>query len=62
MYKMCYYRFGEVQTDQGKVTGYDRVRGTEIGNKDVTLDRLEECFSSDHWIVRIYKVKAEPNR
>lgn len=48
MYKMCYYRFGSVYTEQGgrgcgcvfvyvlylgKPSGYDRVRNTEIGNK-----------------------------
>ena len=33
MYKMCYYRFGQVYTEQGKPTGYDRVRNVEIGNK-----------------------------
>lgn len=33
MYKMCYYRFGSVYTEQGKPTGYDRVRNAEIGNK-----------------------------
>merc|ERR1719427_199496 len=56
MYKMCYYRFGQVYTEQGKPTGYDRVRNAEIGNKDFELDVLEEAYTSEHWIVRIYKV------
>jgi dolichyl-diphosphooligosaccharide--protein glycosyltransferase len=29
-------------TEQGKGTGYDRVRGYEIGKKDVKLDHLYE--------------------
>jgi len=62
MYKMCYYRFGEVMTEQGKPTGWDRVRNQEIGNKDFELDVLEEAFTSEHWIVRIYKVKDLDNR
>jgi len=62
MYKMCYYRFGSVYTESGKATGYDRVRNTEIGNKDFELDVLEEAYTTEHWLVRIYKVKDLENR
>ncbi|XP_065333210.1 dolichyl-diphosphooligosaccharide--protein glycosyltransferase subunit STT3A isoform X2 [Cloeon dipterum] len=62
MYKMCYYRFGQVYTEGGRPPGYDRVRGAEIGNKDFELDVLEEAYTSEHWLVRIYKVKDLPNR
>ena len=147
MYKMCYYRFGQVYTEQGqwswenawsfmhvtltpipiwsgnktimhmtrvasscqrscmwlvihwnkclifvicrsgKPSGYDRVRNAEIGNKvctslhwlsyvwlamncmvkffppqDFELDVLEEAYTTEHWIVRIYKVKDLENR
>eukprot|EP00731_Ephydatia_muelleri_P011014 Em0005g1600a len=62
MYKMCYYRFGQVYTEQGKPSGYDRVRNAEIGNKDFELDVLEEAYTTEHWIVRIYKVKDLNNR
>lgn len=62
MYKMCYYRFGQVYTEQGKPSGYDRVRNAEIGNKDFELDVLEEAYTTEHWIVRIYKVKDLLNR
>uniref|UniRef100_H2YNQ1 Dolichyl-diphosphooligosaccharide--protein glycosyltransferase subunit STT3A n=1 Tax=Ciona savignyi TaxID=51511 RepID=H2YNQ1_CIOSA len=55
MYKMCYYRFGQVYTEQSKPTGYDRVRNAEIGNKDFELDVLDEAYTTEHWIVRIYK-------
>lgn len=37
--------------------GYDRVRNAEIGNKDFELDVLEEAYTTEHWLVRIYKVK-----
>ena len=28
----------------------------EIGNKNIELTTMEEAFTSEHWIVRIYKV------
>lgn len=62
MYKLCYYRFGAMYTEGGKPTGYDRVRNAEIGNKDFELDVLEEAYTTEHWLVRIYKVKDLPNR
>ncbi|KAI3724322.1 hypothetical protein L2E82_36094 [Cichorium intybus] len=62
MYKLCYYRFGELTTEYGKPPGYDRARGVEIGNKDVKLEYLEEAFTTSNWIVRIYKVKPPSNR
>ncbi|CBI35275.3 unnamed protein product, partial [Vitis vinifera] len=62
MYKLSYYRFGELQTEYGKPPGYDRARGVEIGNKDIKLEYLEEAFTTSNWIVRIYKVKPPNNR
>eukprot|EP00250_Pteridium_aquilinum_P014676 c22137_g1_i1 orf=301-2505(+) len=62
MYKLCYYRFGELMTEYGKPPGWDRARGVEIGNKDVELHHLEEALTTSNWIVRIYKVKAPKNR
>jgi len=62
MYKLCYYRFGQVYTEKGRPSGFDRVRNVEIGNKDFELDYLDEAYTSQHWIVRIYKVKAPDNR
>jgi len=62
MYKMCYWRFGQVYTDAGKPPGYDRVRNVEIGNKDFDLEHIEEVYTSQHWLVRIYKVKDPENR
>ncbi|VIO88742.1 Uncharacterized protein BM_BM9516 [Brugia malayi] len=62
MYKLCYYRFGGLYTQHGQVTGFDRVRHAEIGNKDFELDFLEEAYTTEHWIVRIYKVKPLDNR
>lgn len=49
-------------TEHQKPTGYDRVRGYEIGLKDYELTHLDEAFTSEHWIVRIFKVKRPANR
>eukprot|EP00823_Brevimastigomonas_motovehiculus_P005613 TRINITY_DN417_c0_g5_i1.p1 TRINITY_DN417_c0_g5~~TRINITY_DN417_c0_g5_i1.p1 ORF type:complete len:744 (-),score=196.74 TRINITY_DN417_c0_g5_i1:248-2479(-) len=62
MYKLCYYKFGQIQTEQGKPSGWDRVRSVEIGRKDFELEYLDEAFTSEHWLVRIYKVRNEENR
>jgi dolichyl-diphosphooligosaccharide---protein glycosyltransferase len=62
MYKMSYWRFGELQTDFRTPAGYDRTRGAEIGRKTYELNVLEEAFTSEHWLVRIFKVKPLPNR
>eukprot|EP01007_Sphenomonas_quadrangularis_P002788 NODE_470_length_1449_cov_141.001429_g351_i0.p1 GENE.NODE_470_length_1449_cov_141.001429_g351_i0~~NODE_470_length_1449_cov_141.001429_g351_i0.p1 ORF type:complete len:414 (-),score=171.58 NODE_470_length_1449_cov_141.001429_g351_i0:206-1399(-) len=63
MYKMCYYRFAEATNyGGGQPSGFDRVRNVEIGHKNVRLSHLDEAFTSEHWLVRIYKVKPDPNR
>lgn len=62
MYKLCYYRFTDLYTQGGKPPGFDRVREVEIGNKDISLEHLEEAYTSEHWLVRIYKVLPPMNR
>jgi dolichyl-diphosphooligosaccharide--protein glycosyltransferase len=52
MYRLCYHKFAE-----GYGRGYDRVRHTEVGDKDIRLQYLEEAFTTEHWMVRIYRVK-----
>lgn len=62
MYKMSYFRFGEIRMDPRMPSGYDRARGAEIGVKEIDLSHLEEAFTSEHWIVRIFRVKNPTNR
>jgi len=57
MYKLSYYRFGELKMDYRSPAGYDRTRNAVIGHKDFDLTYLEEAFTSEHWLVRIYRVK-----
>lgn len=42
--------------DYNKPAGFDRARNREVGKKDITLETMEEAFTSEHWIVRIFKV------
>lgn len=56
MYKMSYYRFNELFGGQ---RAQDRVRGQVLPQVGPTLDTLDEAFTSENWIVRIYKVKPE---
>jgi hypothetical protein len=79
MYKLCYYRFGEVQTQWGALpcrggklllnvgmrvciagqpAGWDRTRNAEVGEKDIKLTHLEEAYTTQHWMVRIYRCVA----
>lgn len=50
------------QLDFRTPPGFDRTRNAEIGNKDIKFQHLEEAFTSEHWLVRIYKVKKLDNR
>jgi len=56
MYSLCYYRFGEMYTRHHEETGYDTVRNAVIGRKDFKLTYFEEAYTSERWIVRIYRV------
>ncbi|KAL0270263.1 UNVERIFIED_CONTAM: hypothetical protein PYX00_007731 [Menopon gallinae] len=57
MYKLSYYRFGEMKMDYRSPAGYDRTRNTVIGNKNFELTYLEEAYTTEHWLVRVYRVK-----
>ncbi|XP_067934706.1 dolichyl-diphosphooligosaccharide--protein glycosyltransferase subunit STT3B-like isoform X2 [Watersipora subatra] len=61
MYKLCYYRFGEVQLDFRSPPGFDRTRNVEIGHKNFQLEHVEEAYTTEHWLVRIYKVLKDTN-
>ena len=57
VYKFCYYRFADATRDMGQ-PGFDRVRNSVIGKRDVSLRYFEEAFTSQHWMVRIYRVRT----
>lgn len=53
-YKMSYYNYNSL-FPAGQAQ--DRVRGVKLPATGPTLNTLEEAFTSENWIVRIYKVK-----
>jgi dolichyl-diphosphooligosaccharide--protein glycosyltransferase len=55
IYKLSYYRFWDLKTSQGN--GYDLVRRSNIGYTHYNLTHFEEVFTSDRWLIRIYKKK-----
>ena len=44
-----------MQGGYGSPSGYDRTRNVEIGNKNIVLHHVEEAYTSEHWLVRIYR-------
>ncbi|RUP43636.1 hypothetical protein BC936DRAFT_136917 [Jimgerdemannia flammicorona] len=58
MYKMSYYRFAELF---GGAAPQDRVRGTKLPSEGPKLTHLEEAYTTENWIVRIFKVKDLDN-
>lgn len=57
MYKLSYYRFADAAGAAFGRRGYDRVRNAEIGDAEVSLKYFEEVFTSQHWLMRIYRVR-----
>ncbi|KAG9406540.1 oligosaccharyl transferase stt3 subunit [Aphanomyces cochlioides] len=58
LYKLSYYQFDEFVSDpSSKVKGYDLNRGSRIRTEPIKLTHFEEVFTSESWIVRIYKVR-----
>ncbi|KAK2865484.1 oligosaccharyl transferase stt3 subunit [Arthroderma sp. PD_2] len=58
MYKMSYYNFNNL-FPPGQAQ--DRVRGVRIPSQGPQLSTIEEAFTSENWIIRIYKVKDLDN-
>ncbi|KAK4171297.1 family 66 putative glycosyltransferase [Triangularia setosa] len=58
MYKMSYYNFNNLFPPGQAV---DRMRQARLPEVGPTLSTLEEAFTSENWIIRIYKVKDLDN-
>ncbi|KAG8964915.1 oligosaccharyl transferase stt3 subunit [Tulasnella sp. 419] len=56
MYKMSYYKFAEL-FNGGQA--FDRVRQQQLPPVGPTLDYLDEAYTTENWIVRIYQVKKD---
>lgn len=57
MYKMSYHNYNELFGGQGQ----DRVRGARLPAEKIRLSTIEEAYTTENWIVRIYKVKDLDN-
>jgi len=57
MYKMSYHNYNELFGGQGQ----DRVRGARLPSGEIKLSTLDEAYTTENWIVRIYKVKDLDN-
>ena len=55
---MSYYNYHNL-FPAGQVS--DRVRGVRLPDQGPVLNTLEEAFTSENWIIRIYKVKDLDN-
>merc|ERR1711939_608689 len=58
MYKMSYYNYNQL-FPAGQAQ--DRVRGSPLPAQGPELSILDEAFTSENWIIRIYKVKPLDN-
>ncbi|EEA22202.1 oligosaccharyl transferase stt3 subunit [Talaromyces marneffei ATCC 18224] len=58
MYKMSYYNFNNLFPAG---MAQDRVRGVRLPADGPQLSTVEEAFTSENWIIRIYKVKPLDN-
>ena len=58
MYKMSYYNYNSL-FPAGQAQ--DRVRGSKLPQQGPELSTLDEAFTSENWIIRIYKVKDLDN-
>ncbi len=55
---MSYYNFNSLF---GAGQAVDRVRGSKMPAEGPQLTTIEEAFTSENWIIRIYKVKDLDN-
>uniref|UniRef100_A0A8H7TP54 Dolichyl-diphosphooligosaccharide--protein glycosyltransferase subunit STT3 n=1 Tax=Bionectria ochroleuca TaxID=29856 RepID=A0A8H7TP54_BIOOC len=58
MYKMSYYNYHSLFPAGQTV---DRVRGARLPDQGPVLNTIEEAYTTENWIIRIYKVKDLDN-
>ncbi|CAH0049699.1 unnamed protein product [Clonostachys solani] len=58
MYKMSYYNYHSLFPAGQTV---DRVRGSRLPDQGPVLNTIEEAYTTENWIIRIYKVKDLDN-
>ena len=57
-YKMSYHNYNSLFQNGQAI---DRVRGVRLPTESPQLSTMEEAFTSENWIIRIFKVKDLDN-
>jgi dolichyl-diphosphooligosaccharide--protein glycosyltransferase len=58
LFRMAYKDFEQVRISRSVPAGYDRVRRAQF-DVPVGLTHFEEVFTSQHWLVRVYRVRRD---
>ncbi|OEH80140.1 oligosaccharyl transferase [Cyclospora cayetanensis] len=56
MYKLSYHRFSQA------TKGFDFARKVQIDSTAIRLKHFEEVYTTENWVVRIYKVRKRADR
>jgi dolichyl-diphosphooligosaccharide--protein glycosyltransferase len=59
MFKMCYHNFDRLKIHPNFPDTFDIARQTQIPNVNFKLSQFEEAFTTQHWIMRIYRVMPD---
>ncbi|KAL6746882.1 oligosaccharyl transferase [Haematococcus lacustris] len=62
MYRLSYLDFADQSELITGQRGLDRVRQYVVGKTHFKLTHFEEVFTSQHWMMRIYRVRDQPLR
>lgn len=62
MYRLAYHRFNEVRMSYQHPAGFDTVRNMAIDPTPIKLKYFTEVYTTQRWILRVYKVNKDPNR
>ncbi|EKX54933.1 hypothetical protein GUITHDRAFT_62986, partial [Guillardia theta CCMP2712] len=57
LYRLSFHRFSSQVSEFGRPAGFDRVRGEVAEGGKEPLQHFEEVFTSQHWLLRLYRVK-----
>jgi dolichyl-diphosphooligosaccharide--protein glycosyltransferase len=60
IFRAAYYRFGKLRVFTDLKKGTDLARGVEVGALDFELNSFAEVYTTENWMVRIYRVAPDP--
>eukprot|EP00343_Euplotes_focardii_P006797 CAMPEP_0205822716 /NCGR_PEP_ID=MMETSP0206-20130828/13700_1 /ASSEMBLY_ACC=CAM_ASM_000279 /TAXON_ID=36767 /ORGANISM="Euplotes focardii, Strain TN1" /LENGTH=411 /DNA_ID=CAMNT_0053119225 /DNA_START=1012 /DNA_END=2247 /DNA_ORIENTATION=+ len=62
MYRLAYYRYNEVRMSYQHPAGFDTVRNMAVDPTPIKLKYFTEVYTTQRWILRVYKINKDPNR